>query len=413
MSKNTHITRLQVSNFKRIVEADVRMDGSVIIGGDNTQGKSSLLDSVEAALLGASKIPGDPVHHGADGATIRLELDNGMVVERTISPDRKHKLKISGGANGMTPQRWLDGHVSATTLDPLAILALPPRDKVVMLRSLAGCDTSDLDAAYDRAFGERTAANKDLEKAKAAADSLAYVEGLPSEELDPDELIAKLRAANAANREIDDGRAQLERLRAERASVMEDIERTKRRLQMLTESAEKITAEGQALQSALNAKHRVDISLLESELANITKTNAAIAENRNYASAKQLVAVMGERAKAVDSLVKDIDAQRKKRLETAKWPLPGLSVENGSVTFNGVPLEQASQAEQLRVAVALAAAAKPDVGVVLVREGCRLDGKSLQMLLAEVAAAGLQAFVERVGDGDAGAIVIEGGRVRG
>jgi hypothetical protein len=410
---NAKITRLQVANFKRIVEVDVAIDGSVIIGGSNTEGKSSLLDSIHAALLGGANIPSDPVHHGEPGASIRIELDNGIVVERTITPDRKHKLKLSGGTGGVTPQRWLDGHVSATTLDPLAILSLPPKDKVAMLRQLSGCDTSELDDAYTRAFETRAGANKDAANAKVALEQLHVTEGLPEDPVDMNDLVLSLRHANQHNdvlrRKVD----TLNRLRAERTEKLEEIERAKKRVEFLMGELEETTAKGMTLRGEVIDQTEMDTIAIEASIRDVTKTNEAINENKRHAVAGREAKRLHGRAVAADQLVKDIDAKRKELLDSASWPLPGIGVENGAVTFNGVPLEQASQAEQLRVAVALAAAGKPQVGVVLVREGCRLDSKSLQLLLNEVAAAGLQAFVERVGDGDTGAIVIEDGRVRG
>lgn len=413
------ITRLNVANFKRIHEVAVDIDGKhLVVGGDNTMGKSSLLDSIEALLSGGTKIPADPVHHGEDAATIRVELDNGIVIERTISKDRKSKVKISGGSGSggkaMTAQRWLDAHLNANTLDPLAILSLSPKDKARMLRELVGLDTSEIDAIYSEAFESRTEAKRELRAAEAElqAHPAPSVE-VPAKPLDSGELSEKLQAAIAKNSAREATQRELEQLRAE---VRDDIDRANRlqkQLESLLSGIERSKERGKELAAKLSTWEPIDLAPIQGALASISETNANIFRARLHLDIRKKVEEKQQAVDALETLVKDAEDKRREMLASAKWPLPGLSVEDGSVTFNGVPLEQASQAEQLRVVVALAAASKPDIGVVLVRDGSRLDSKSLKLLLEEVTSAGLQAIVERVGDGDSGAVIIEDGRIRG
>ncbi len=410
----TQITHLLVTNFKRLIEVDVDIDGNTIVGGNNTEGKSSLLDAVEAALVGATSIPEDPVHHGADSATIKVVLDNGLVIERTITPDRKHKLKITGGPGGVTPQRWLDGHVSATTLDPLQILSLPPREKAVMLRQLTGVDTSELDSKYRLAYEERATAKREAAELNAALDRAGpALIHLPEEPVDASELLDILRRATAHNAAVESDKKKLEDLRAMRTRQIAKADELRAELNSVLSFIEKLDNDGMQLKRAVAAAVLQDTVAIEDQIASCTETNAGIARNKRIAELSEQAEEARLKVDALSALVNDIDAARKKKVEEAKWPLPGLSIVEGAVHFKGVPLEQASQAEQLRVAVALASASKPDVGVVLIREGCRLDQKSLGLLLQEVSNAGLQAFVERVGPGDTGAIIIEDGRVRG
>jgi hypothetical protein len=68
--EHLHVTRFTASNFKRLVAVAVDADGAVIVGGDNEQGKSSLLDGIRALLQGEGAIPGVPVHKGADKAVL-------------------------------------------------------------------------------------------------------------------------------------------------------------------------------------------------------------------------------------------------------------------------------------------------------------------------------------------------------
>ena len=60
----------------------------------------------------------------------------------------------------------------------------------------------------------------------------------------------------------------------------------------------------------------------------------------------------------------------------------------------------------------MALALKPDLRVLLIRDGSLLDEDSLRMVAEMADRADAQVWVERVGDADEGAIIIEDGQVR-
>jgi recombinational DNA repair ATPase RecF len=414
MKKSAQITQLRVANFKRIEEVTVDIDGNVLIGGANAQGKSSLLDAVMVGLVGGASIPPDPVHHGKDKATISLTLDNGLVVERTITPDRKHKLKVTGRDDASTtPQRWLDDHIKSITLDPLAILSMPAQKQSDLLRSLVGVTTTDLDEDRETAFNERRDVSRDLRAAQAElAGAKPHVADAPKERVSTDKLSQQLQEAVKGQADFDAMQAEHARETSRYNDTKADIERTEKRLAALKAELEACIDAGKKRLAAINAWVKVDVTKVRDQLADAGRLNDAFASNASRTAISTRVTSLEEAQTGLTDVIIEIDSQKAHRLAAAKWPLDGLSIGDAGVTFNGVPLEQASQAEQLRVCVALAAASKPDVGIVLVRDGCRLDAASLKLLLTLVTEAGLQAFVERVGLGDAGAVIIENGFVK-
>jgi hypothetical protein len=54
-------------------------------------------------------------------------------------------------------------------------------------------------------------------------------------------------------------------------------------------------------------------------------------------------------------------------------PIDGLSLESGRVMFNGIPLDQGSSAEQLRVSTAIAMSSNPELRVIRIKDGSLLD----------------------------------------
>lgn len=111
-----------------------------------------------------------------------------------------------------------------------------------------------------------------------------------------------------------------------------------------------------------------------------------------------------------------MEAREQARLDAigkAEMPIPGLSFGDGVVTFNGLPLNQASDAEQLMISTAIAAALNPKLRVIRIRDGSLLDDDAMVRLAAFAEERDMQIWIERVdGSGTVG-IVMEDGHVKG
>ncbi len=95
-------------------------------------------------------------------------------------------------------------------------------------------------------------------------------------------------------------------------------------------------------------------------------------------------------------------------ISTAKFPVPGLSFGDDGVLFNGIPFNQASSAEQLRVSFAIAASMKPKLPVILIKDGSLLDDHSMDLLRELAREYDAQCWIERVGADDVGIVLEEG-----
>jgi len=152
---------------------------------------------------------------------------------------------------------------------------------------------------------------------------------------------------------------------------------------------------------------------LDEQIAGAEDVNAKVRANAAKEKALAAVETLREKSREKTARLNAIDEERAKILAAATFPVPGLSIENGAVTFGGIPLDQASQAEAIRVSFGVAAALNPRIRIVMVRDGSLLDADSMAALAAAAAEHDVQVWVERVGDTDEGAIVIEDGTVRG
>ena len=94
-------------------------------------------------------------------------------------------------------------------------------------------------------------------------------------------------------------------------------------------------------------------------------------------------------------------------------PLPGLSVENGELIYQGQQWDNMSGSDQLRVATAIVRRLNPNCGFVLLDKLEQMDLDTLREFGAWLESEGLQAIATRVSTGDECSIIIEDGYVQG
>ncbi len=154
---------------------------------------------------------------------------------------------------------------------------------------------------------------------------------------------------------------------------------------------------------------------IDAELAGATDHNRAIAhaeaQNARRVEAAAAVAKHEAETKELTGNLAKIEERKAAILAAAKLPVEGLAIGEESILFNGVAFGQASGSEKLRVSLALALAASPDLDDVWIRDAALLDDDSLDLVAKQAAAAGRRVWLERVGTRDPGAIVISDGQV--
>ncbi|HEY5960279.1 MAG TPA: hypothetical protein VIV60_27185, partial [Polyangiaceae bacterium] len=146
-------------------------------------------------------------------------------------------------------------------------------------------------------------------------------------------------------------------------------------------------------------------------LSTAEDTNRLVRAKKDRAKAVATFTEKDREYAALTKKIADIDESKRQQLANAKWPVPGLGFTEEGVTIDGQPFEQASQAEARVVSFAIGAALNPELKVALIDDGEKLDKTSMKHLAKLAAEKDMQVWIERVGDGDAGAIIIEDGEI--
>lgn len=411
------VVGLQVENFKRVQAVNISPDPTqpiVAISGKNAQGKSSVIDAIWAALAGAAATRGTkttkPVKDGADKATVRVDLGD-LIVTRTWNKAGKSTLTVTNadGAKYSSPQAMLDDLIGTLTFDPLAFTRLNPRDQVAALMEVVDLDVNLDELAEQRAelYAKRTEIGRDRKK---LGDTPEIDYRLPEQETPVTELFDRIndaRRAQGDKREAEENlkwaMQKLQNLKDQRAELDKEIEQqagTTERLQ------DEYNTAAHAAEQAENPDE------LQGQVEDLDRTNAAI---RNNNAAKQHAKQAEELDKAYAAKTDEIAALDKSKADAlagATFPLDGLSFGDDGVTYNGQPLGQASAAEQLRAATAIAAALNPTVRVIRIADGSLLDSDSRAALEDMARAENFQIWLELVDESGELGIVIEDGKIK-
>lgn len=385
----TSIVALRAENFKRLKAVEIQADGkSVVIGGRNAQGKSSVLDAIQAAIAGKKGVKdiSRPIRDGEKKASVVLELDD-LVVERTWTAAGT-KLKVSPrGANATlgSPQAVLDKLMGSLSFDPLEFAEAEPKKQVETLIDLIGRKEFDRIAQQRReVYDQRTDANRNAKRHRAQLDGLGQVE--PVEKVDVAETMALLEQVS---RKVD--------LRARWQQIQTKIE------ELQAEQA-KIAEEAATLPDG-------DPQALREAIADAAATNEMAAKHQQ-ARALEWEAEQAERLSTeCTDRIAQLDQERVQLIAAAQLPVSGLSFDDEGVLFNGVPFTQASAAERLKVSTAMAMALNPELKVICIRDGSLLDEESKAAVHQLAEASGYQLWMEVVGDAGEVGVIIEDGSV--
>ena len=347
------VIELKAENFKRLRAVEIKPDGDIVtITGANNAGKSSVVDAIYAALQARTalkEIP-QPVRTGEKGAMITLNLGEYTVM-REIEPSGRTRLKVTSNETGApvrSPQGVVDGLLSSLCIDPSAFTKSPPRDQVDTLIGLV--DTEGF-----------LAKNEELRQQWY------------------DHRTAKGRVRDQAKAVFDATE------RPDLPDVKPDMEALKAKIEAVREEyAQSLAVLAKFDQTEKWAESQVNYEAAKIQYDEATGNLDTIADNRN------------------------------KWLARAQLPVPGLAFdfEKPCVLYNGVPLQQASTSEQLRIGAAIAMACRPELRVIRVRDGNCLDAQSLGMLSAMAKENDFQLWIEKVDETGEIGFFIEDGQVK-
>lgn len=415
------IMALEAENVKRIkaVALTPSPTGLTLVGGNNNQGKTSVLDALAWALGGDRFRPDAAQRDGAVApAHLKVRLSNGVVVERK---GKNASLTVTDPTGRRSGQQLLNAFVEPLALDLPRFMEATDKEKADILLRIIGIGTElhtrdmEIKALYDkRTFTGQLAAQK-----KHFAEELISYPDAPEKPVSASDLIRQQQEILARNGENQRKRNQLDKLIDEKNQLNFTLRDLDEKIEDLKEEYEQTQAkftdlEKQIFQARKSAAQLQDESTaeLEASIRDIEEINQKVRANLEKSRAEDEAA---RYASDYDKLTEAITRKRADRmalLNGADLPLPELSVEDGALTYKGKHWRDMSGSDQLRVAAAIVRRLNPDCGFVLLDKLEQMDMTTLQEFSAWLEAEHLQAIATRVSTGSECQIIIEDGMVK-
>lgn len=407
------INKLEIENVKRVkaVTIEPTSNGLTILGGNNNQGKTSVLDAIAWALGGNKYKPSKPARDGSmNPPTLRLELSNGLIVERK---GKNSDLKVTDPSGQKAGQQLLDSFVEELALNLPKFIESSAKDKANTLLQIIGVGDKlwELDRKEERLYNERRTIGQIADqKKKYAAEQPQYPEA-PNELVSIADLIHEQQEILARNGEN-------AKKRQNRENIVNSLHLSEARLKQLKEQLAQEEATHESLMSDYIAANKsvedlVDESTdeIESSIANIEEINRKVRANLDKEKAEEDAKEYKSQYDKLSVEIQDVRDERTSLLDSADLPLPGLSVEDGELVFEGQKWDNMSGSQQLRVATAIVRKLKPECGFVLLDKLEQMDIPTLTEFGKWLESEGLQAIATRVSSGEECQIIIEDGYV--
>lgn len=407
------INKLEIENVKRVkaVTIEPTSNGLTILGGNNNQGKTSVLDAIAWALGGNKYKPSKPARDGSmNPPTLRLELSNGLIVERK---GKNSDLKVTDPSGQKAGQQLLDSFVEELALNLPKFIESSSKDKANTLLQIIGVGEKlwELDRKEERLYNERRTIGQIADqKKKYAAEQPQYPEA-PNELVSIADLIHEQQEILARNGEN-------AKKRQNRENIVNSLHLSEARLKQLKEqlAQEEATHEklmGDYIAANKSIEDLVDESTeeIEESIANIEEINRKVRANLDKEKAEEDAKQYKSQYDNLSKQIQDVRDERTSLLDSADLPLPGLSVEDGELVFEGQKWDNMSGSQQLRVATAIVRKLKPECGFVLLDKLEQMDIPTLTEFGKWLESEGLQAIATRVSSGEECQIIIEDGYV--
>lgn len=405
------INQLELENVKRIKAVALRPSesGLTIIGGNNNQGKSSVLDAIAWALGGEKYRPSQAQREGSVlPPRLKLTLSNGLVVERG---GKNGSLKVLDPSGRKAGQQILNEFVEQLALDLPRFLHASEKEKAEILLQVIGVGEQlfTLDRQATELYNQRHAIGQIADQKAKFAREMPDFPGVPEEPISAGDLIRQQQEILARNGENQRKRSMAAELQQEynrqfgQIKVMEThLAEARAKLAQLTEDLETAQKSVQDLQDESTAE-------LEENIRSIEETNRKVRANLDKEKALEDAAEYQKQYAGLTAQLETVREDRRKLLEGADLPLAGLSVDDGKLTYHGMNWDSLSGSDQLKVATAIVRAVNPKCGFVLLDKLEQMDLNTLWDFGAWLEAEGLQVIATRVSTGGECSIVIEDG----
>lgn len=401
------INRLEIENVKRIkaVKIEPRESGLTLIGGNNNQGKTSVLDSIAWALGGERFKPSQATREGSViPPNLHIVMNNGLIVERK---GKNSALKVTDPNGNKGGQQLLNEFVEQLALDLPKFMESSGKEKAQTLLQIIGVGDQlvELEKEEKELYQERLYIGRTADQKEKFAKEQPYFPEAPKDLISPSDLIRQ--------QEILTRNGENQRKRENLHKLEQDYQKINDTLSELLAKQKKIEEDLRIARLSATDLQDESTAELEESISNIEEINRKVRANLDKEKAEDDAKGYRSQYNELTEKINDLRSKKNSLLDSAELPLPELSVADGELIYKGQKWDNMSGSERLKVSTAIVRKLNPDCGFVLLDKLEQMDMKTLQKFGLWLESEGLQAIATRVSTGDECSIIIEDGYVAG
>lgn len=405
------INKLEIENVKRVkaVKMEPSASGLTIIGGDNNQGKTSVLDAIAWALGGDNYRPSEPTRKGSTiPPYLRITMGNGLVVERK---GKNSDLKVTDPTGRKAGQQLLNSFVEKLALDLPKFIEASDTEKARILLGTIGVgeQLKQLEHEEKQIYNDRTIVGRIADQKAKFAKEQPYYPDAPKDIVSAADLIRQQQEILARN-------GEKQRLIHEHDIILGQLDEADRSIERIRKELQAaLTLKGE-LEVKLKASERTPHELemesteeLERNIADVDEINRKVRANLDKDKAEEDAQTYAHQYADLTTKLEDVRQQKRALLDHADLPLPELTVSDGALLYKGQRWDNMSGSDRLIVATSIVRRLNPECGFVLMDKLEQMDLKTLKAFGAWLEEQGLQVIATRVSTGDECSIIIEDG----
>lgn len=405
------INRLEIENVKRIkaVKIEPSATGLTIVGGNNNQGKTSVLDAIAWALGGNKYKPSQAQREGSQvPPTLKIVMSNGLIVERK---GKNASLKVIDPNGQKGGQQLLDSFVEELAINLPKFMESTPKEKADTLLQIIGVGNrlAELELKENELYNNRHAIGVIADQKEKFAKEQEYYPDAPKELVSIVELIQQQQAILAKNGENARKRQNVDTIQMQYSNAEANVSRLQEELAKAIDERDKFKQDLAIAQKDAMELHDESTAEIEANIQQIDDINRKVRANLDKEKAEEDAKEIRQQYNALSVEIEDVRKQKRDLLTNADLPLEGLSVDDGELLYLGQRWDNMSGSQQLQVATAIVRKLKPECGFVLIDKLEQMDQATLQQFGTWLEQEGLQAIATRVSTGDECSIIIEDG----
>jgi chromosome segregation ATPase len=402
-----------IQNYKCIRRVEIFPSGNMtVISGNNASGKSSAIEAIVSTLAGKNKETKVPVRLGENGSIIEIELDDLKIV-RTIGTDGKDQLTVydKNGFVAKRPRTRLDELIDKRKFDVMTFISGTPKDQRALLLDLAGISFGEIDSRKNKIYEDRTVIGRERDSLKGQLDGLKEVVGAPDKIINTQELINQVKENNEYNAGIRSSQLMLQTQKDKRNMLEMDIKQLEDKLNMMKAQMEGLDANIAQMEAKANDLTPKDNTALENQLKNAEELNNAY---RQKVKREEALNAFNAKLKEYSDKTAEYETAEKEKitmLKEAKFPIDGLSVSDDGVLYNGLPLEQESHSNRIKVALSIAITMPSELRTIVLDDGETIDDGNMKVIDEWAIANEYQIIMARRSDPGENVITIKEGKI--